>query len=242
MTIPGLSLPELPDAEQVNFSGPVGVLGGYFWRQAAPAPVAVLLHGWGQDAGAMAGPARELHRAGWHALSLSQRGWCGSAGCDDYGRSVSTDLRVPLAWLTRQAGGSGPVVLLGFSMGGLGALLTASAPETSLVTHVVAVSAPTDLRAVYNSSSAGLLKRCYDAVLTPDQWHEGSPLSHAHGLRVPALVVVGTEDRLCPPEIGRQYALASGARLLEYPGMAHVPDEPQWASVVADTLQWVRNC
>ncbi|MFC4639453.1 alpha/beta hydrolase family protein [Deinococcus hohokamensis] len=240
MTIPGLTLPKLPGSERVNLPGPAGVLGGYLWRQAAPAPAALLLHGWGQDAGAMSLPAQLLHAAGWHALSLSQRGWRGSAGCDDYGRNAPADLGAALNWLAQQPLVMGPLVLLGFSMGGLGALLAVSTGETR-ATHVVAVNPPTDLRAVYDQSSLSLLRRCYDAVLTPEQWRQGSPLTHAGGLRVPALVVVGARDHVCPPWAVRHYARVSGARLLERPDMAHVPEAQDWADLMEAVALWVQE-
>ncbi|MFC4425271.1 alpha/beta hydrolase family protein [Deinococcus navajonensis] len=200
-----------------------------------------MLHGWGQDAGAMVHPARQLHAAGWHALSLSQRGWRGSAGCDDYGFSGPADLSAALDWLTSQPDVKGPVVLVGFSMGGLSALLSVSMPGKSPATHVVAVSAPTDLRAVYDASGIRFLKRCYDAILTPEQWREGSPVTHAAGLRVPALVAIGTHDHICAPAIGRQYAEAAGARLLEFADLAHEPDEAQWAVIVREAVTWVES-
>ena len=243
MFIPGLTLPPLPDATPVSLLGPAGELGGYFWRRPDEAPAVLLLHGWGQDAGAMIHPARLLHAAGWHALSLSQRGWRGSAGCDDYGFSGSADLGAALAWLTGQPGVRGPLVLLGFSMGGVSALLSVSVPggQTSRATHVVAVSAPTDLRAVYDTSSVRFLKRCYDAILTPEQWREGSPVTHAARLKVPTLVVIGAHDRICAPEIGRQYAEAAGAHVLEDADMGHEPDEAQWAVIVRELVAWTEE-
>jgi dipeptidyl aminopeptidase/acylaminoacyl peptidase len=243
MMIPGLFLPPLPDAERVSLPGPAGELGGYFWRQLDQAPAALLLHGWGQAAGAMIHPARQLHAAGWSALSLSQRGWQGSAGCDDYGVSGPADLGAALNWLAAQPGVNGPLVLLGFSMGGLSALLSVSVPQgrTMRATHVVAVNAPTDLRAVYDASGLRFLKRCYDAILAPEQWREGSPLTHAAGLRVPTLLVIGARDHICAPEISRQYAVVSGTRLLEYADMAHEPDEVQWAVIVREVIAWVQK-
>ncbi|MFD1730195.1 alpha/beta hydrolase family protein [Deinococcus malanensis] len=117
--------------------------------------------------------------------------------------------------------------------------MTATTQDTP-ATHVVAVSAPTDLRRVYETASLNILRRYYDAVLTPEQWQDGSPLTHAHTLKVPALLVVGTEDQVCPREEGRSFAAASGARLLEIGGMAHEPREPDWSAIVQETLAWAR--
>ncbi|EYB68443.1 hypothetical protein DEIPH_ctg023orf0032 [Deinococcus phoenicis] len=233
MNIPGLDLPPLPGAAALTLPLEDVTLGGYFWAQPQSAPAVLLLHGWGQDASHMAHPARLFRAAGWHALSLSQRGWRGSSGCDDYGRSGAGDVRRALAWLGQQPRVTS-TLLLGFSMGGLVALLAASAPCAAR--GVVAVSAPTDLRRTARTTALGILRRYYDVVLTERQWVEGSPLHHAAHLGVTALIVVGTEDRFCPPEEGRSYAAATGARLLELPGMAHQPTGEEWRLIVGETL------
>lgn len=233
MIIPGLALPPLPGAARLTL--PLGdvTLGGYLWEQPRPAPAVLLLHGWGQDASDMAHPARLFQQAGWHVLSLSQRGWRGSGGCDDYGRSGPGDTLRALAWL-RDRPHVTSTVLLGFSLGGLVALLTAVRAHPARL--VVAVSAPTDLREVYRTTSSRILRRYYDAVLTEAQWEEGSPLHWARQLRTPARVVVGTHDHLCLPALGREFAAASGAGLLEVAGMGHLPDETQWDLIVRETL------
>lgn len=233
MEVPGLSLPDLPDAARITL--PLGdvTLGGYVWRQPEPAPAALLLHGWGQDASDMAVPARLLHAAGWHALNLSLRGWRGSGGCDDYGWSGPGDLGRVLAWLEAQPWATTTAVL-GLSLGGLVALLGAA--QGQRVGRVVAVNAPTDLRGIYETTSSSTLRRYYDAVLTPEQWVDGSPLTHAERIGGRARVVVGAKDRLCPPALGREFARASGSELLEVAGMGHVPDAAEWRRIVGETL------
>ncbi|WP_019586360.1 alpha/beta hydrolase family protein [Deinococcus apachensis] len=233
MNIPGLDLPSLPDASRLTL--PLGdvTLGGYLWEQPHHAPAAVLLHGWGQDASDMACPARLFHQAGWHVLSLSLRGWRGSSGCDDYGRSGPGDTLRVLEWL-RDRPDVTSTVLLGFSLGGLVALLTAVREHPARL--VVAVNAPTDLRGVYRTTTSRILRCYYEAVLTEAQWEEGSPIRWAGRLRTPARVVVGTEDHLCPPAVGREFARASGAGLLEVDGMAHLPNEAEWGLIVRAAL------
>lgn len=234
MRIPGLDLPVFPDADRLTLPFADVTLGGYLWRQPHAAPAALLLHGWGQDASDMACPARLFHQAGWHALSLSLRGWRGSSGCDDYGRSGPGDTLRVLNWL-RDRPDVTSTVLLGFSLGGLVALLTAVREHQARL--VVAVNAPTDLRGVYRTTSSRILRRSYDAVLTEAQWEEGSPIRWAGRLRTPVRVVVGTHDALCPPALGREFARASGAGLLEVQGMAHLPSEAEWALIVRAALE-----
>lgn len=233
MEVSGLSLPELPDAARLTLPLEGVTLGGYAWWQPRPAPAALLLHGWGQDASALAAPARLLHARGWHAVSLSLRGWRGSSGCDDYGLSGPDDTLRALDWLGRQ-----PLVtstaLLGLSLGGLIGLLVAARDDGARA--AVAVNPPTDLRRVYQTTSSRVLREYYDAVLTDAQWEAGSPFYSARQLQTPAWVVVGTEDRVCSPSLGREYAGASGAGLLEVAGMGHVPDGEQWEAILGETL------
>lgn len=55
------------------------------------------------------------------------------------------------------------------------------------------------------------------------------PTASARALKaiaVPALVMVGEQDRLVPPAFGRRFAEAiPGARLIVYPGIGHLPQE-----------------
>lgn len=233
-----LDLPHLPDAEKVAVILPDVVLGGYLWPRFQ-APRLVLLHGWGGDAHSMLTPARLFAQAGWCVLSLSLRGWRGSSGCDDYGRSGPRDVKHVLDWLNDLTDAHQPLVLLGFSMGAMMTLLTVTTQETP-VTHAVSVSAPTDFRSVYQTTSYGGLKRYYDAVFTPEQWLSGSPITHAERLTIPALMVVGEQDTFCPPEEGRSYARASGAQLLTFPAMPHEPDEATWTQIFHAVQELVR--
>lgn len=248
MACGALDLPPLPGTERLRLRlpglAPAGpglgemALGGYAWWAggAGTAPAALLLHGWGQDAAALRGPAERLCAGGWHAVSLSLRGWRGSGGCDDYGRSGPGDTLAALAWLAARPRVAG-LHLLGFSMGGLVALLTAARQPPSL-RSVTAVSAPADLRAVYRDTAYHTVRAYYDAVFTPEQWAEASPLEHAARLTLPTRVAVGGRDRMCPPRPARALAEAAPqARLLEFPEMEHEPGEAQWAAIVAAMLE-----
>lgn len=231
-------LPPLQHPEEVErLSLPVRdiQLGGYAWWRAEPAPAALLFHGWGQSAADMETVARAFFDGGWHAVSLSSRGWPGSGGQDDYGRSNVQDTDEVLAWL-----GAQPRVtarhLLGLSMGGLIALLTATRGGER-PSSVTAVSAPTDLREVYRTTAFGGVRRYYDAVFTPTQWDEGAPMHDAVRLSVPALIVVGGKDRMVIPALGRRYAEASGAELLERPEMDHLPTDREWPEIAHAVME-----
>src|SRR5690606_12976933 len=116
-------LPQLPDAERVELPLTDVTLGGYLWWRDSPIAV-ITLHGWSQDAASMLDVAREVAPDGTTCLSLSTRGWRDSTGKDDSGRSDPTDLIEVIGWLRER--GIERVVLIGFSMGGLIALLTAA--------------------------------------------------------------------------------------------------------------------
>ena len=69
--------------------------------------------------------------------------------------------------------------------------------------------------APFPQTAAGFVRQC-DALLTHDA------VSRLPSVRVPAHVVVGTEDVLTPPRYSRQLAgLIPGARLTELEGLAH---------------------
>lgn len=238
MLIPGLSLPVLEGADLLSLTFPGVTLGGYAWWQSHVAPALLLLHGWGQDASDMEGPAQLAFEAGWHAVSFSQRGWRGSSGCDDYGLDGHGDVVQALDWLAAQ-----PLVsrvgLLGFSMGGLSALLAASKPNRAAL--VVAVNAPTDLRRVADTSASGVLRKYYDAVFPdPQAWGRGSPMTHAGQVQSPCLLILGGQDTICLPEIGREYARAAGADLLEIQGMGHLPTSEQWRDILKVATEFSR--
>lgn len=231
--VPGLTLPPLAGAERLDVSGHGVRLGGYVWPQPQAAPLFVLLHGYGQDAAAMVRPAEALQARGAAVVSLSMRGWRGSGGCDDYGRSHPADLRAALGDVRARVPASS-VVLLGFSMGGLMALLAAR--QGVPLDGVVAVSAPTDLRRVYETTGYRGLRRYYDAVLTPEQWVSCSPARFTRGWRVPTLNVMGLRDTICPPWEGQSFAAAVRGGLLEVPDMGHEPGPDHWPVIVEAAL------
>lgn len=228
-------LPTLSDASAVDLQFQTVQMRGYAWWHERPGPAVLLYHGWGQSAEDMAPVARLFHQAGLHAVSLAMRGWKGSSGQDDYGRSNVGDTAAVLHWLKKQ-----PYVqsthLFGFSMGGMVMLLTALIGQTS-AQSVTAVSAPVDFRRLYDTTAFGGVRRYYDEVLTPEQWTLGAPMTYAASLSIPALLVVGLKDRFCPPEQGQMFTQTSGASLLELPNMEHEPSPEDWSVIVTAGVQ-----
>lgn len=225
-------LPRLPGAVPVLLEFEDVQLGGYAWWRDRQAPTILLLHGWGEDASTMAPVAHQVLDREWHAVSISLRGWHGSTGVDDYGLSASHDISRVLAWIRRQPDVSG-IVLVGFSMGGLMAALTAADQPAGALDGVVLVSAPTELPSFAQDTAFGGVRRYLEKTLQPRQWQDSSPLHHADQLVHPLLVVVGTEDTMTPSDQGRRLACATPASaLLEVTGMGHHPTSGEWAQIL----------
>ncbi|WP_180536261.1 alpha/beta hydrolase family protein [Micrococcus luteus] len=226
-------LPDLPDAAPVRLEFDDVRLGGYAWWGGQEAPAVLLLHGWGEDASTMAPVARQVRARGWHAVSISLRGWPGSTGVDDYGGSAAVDVGRVLDWM-RGRPRVRDVVLLGLSMGGLMAALAAADQADGSLRGLVLVNAPADLPSFARDTAFGGVRRYLETTLQGEQWHDSSPLAHAHRLVHPMLIVTGETDTMIPPDQGRRLAdVVAGAVLLEVTGMGHHPTPDEWARVVS---------
>ncbi|MDO5493099.1 MAG: alpha/beta fold hydrolase [Nesterenkonia sp.] len=227
------ALPEIEGAQSVRLEFDDVELGGYAWWDDGVAPAFLVLHGWGEDASTMAPVAAQIRARSWHAVTVSMRGWRGSTGVDDYGLSASKDLGRVLAWIRREPRVSS-VVLLGFSMGGLMASLTAADQRRDELAGLLVVSAPSHLPSFYRDTAFGGVRRYFDATLQPRQWRDSSPLTHAERLVHPMLVVTGTDDSMAPPDQGRRLAEAvPQAEHLEIEGMGHHPSAQQWERILS---------
>ena len=223
-------LPQIADAEPVFLAWNDVALAGYAWWASAPAPAFLLLHGWGEDASTLAPVARQVKQRGWHAISMSLRGWRGSTGVDDYGLSAARDIGRVLDWI-REHPIAESVVLLGFSMGGLMAALAAA--EQATLAGVILVSSPSNLRTFYRDTAYGGVRRYFDQVLQPQQWRESSPLTHASEITHPTLVVTGLRDTMTPADQGTRMAAAlPRAELLDLPDMEHHPTATEWELIL----------
>lgn len=228
-------LPEIAGTPPITLDVGDIELGGYAWWVDHVAPAVLLLHGWGEDASTMAPVAQQVCDRSWHAVSFSMRGWPGSGGVDDYGLSASTDIGSILSWIRRQPRVSS-TVLLGFSMGGLMAALTAVDQEPGSLAGLTVVSAPSDLKTFYRGTAYQGVRRYLDATLRPSQWRGSSSLTYAQRLDHPILVVTGAQDPMTPPEQGRQLASAApNAKLFELKGMGHRPSSQEWNRILTET-------
>lgn len=224
------TLPRIEDARFLRFDYDDVSLAGYVWWADVQAPAFLMLHGWGEDASTLAPVARLVQARGWHAVSISMRGWRGSTGVDDYGLSAPQDLGRVLEWLRGQSLVT-CTVLLGFSMGGVMASLTAACQPD--LTGVVVVGAPADLPTLYRETAYGGVRRYFDATLQPQQWEQSSPVTHAGKIKCPMVVATGGLDEMCPPGQGAAMAEAvPNGRLFHVPQMGHHPDDEQWGRIL----------
>ena len=157
----------------------------------------------------------DLVRRGWTSWNVGYR----RSGLDDMLDDVAAALE---RWR--------PGTVIGHSAGGHLALWAAATGKTS---RVVSLAGVTDLaRAAREGIGANAAVDLAGA----------DPPSHADPMRllplaVPALLVHGTEDDRVPVDYSRSFGAASGAELVELPGVGHFdvidPRSAAWAEVVA---------
>lgn len=174
----------------------------------APTRWVVVFHGNGETIASHVETARTFAERGVGALLVEYRGYGGVPGSPSE-EGLYADAEAAIAAL-----GAAPrdVVLLGYSLGsgvaielarrGRGGALVVLAPYTSIVD-------------VARGVAPGLPR-----WLVPDRFES---LDKAPAVRVPALVIHGTDDRVVPYAMGERLAAAlPQGRLLTVPGGSHV--------------------
>jgi len=179
---------------------------------AGPAPVVVVLHGWGGNAQMMLPLARPLHEAGFAALFLDAR--ChGLSDADSFASlpRFAEDASHACDWLLARADiDSRRIVLLGHSVGA-GAALFAAANRQD-VAAVVSISA--------FAHPAEMMRRWLAAKRIPDaparyilghvervighRFDDIAPIRSIARLRCPVLLVHGEQDAIVPPADARR--------------------------------------
>lgn len=140
-----------------------------------------------------------------------------------------------------------PLLMVGHSAGGHLALVTAAC-LAERVDGVVAVSAPTDLRAMSHRGSEAVDDLIADAPRA-DRWSLTSPIEMLP-TGVPTVCVHGDSDTTVDPEMSTRYvaaALAAGddARLVIVPGEGHrsglLATSQTWRTVVERLDRWTHS-
>jgi competence protein ComEC len=218
--------------ETIETKAPDGVRLVGFWRSSAvaKAPTALLLHGFAEESHAMLGRAEALARRGWNVAVPDSRGRGLSGGHHlSFGGREADDLRTWLDALVPRIGPESPIVAWGRSMGAAVALRAASdepriaalvleAPYTDLTLAVAAWL--TALRVPRFLARPMLLRAGRLAGVALDR---PRPIDLAPKVRVPTLIICGTDDPITPPIIARLLADAfpQKAEWIEVAGAHH---------------------
>ncbi|MBI2306869.1 MAG: alpha/beta fold hydrolase [Rhodocyclales bacterium] len=185
------------------------------------APCAVLLHGWGGNAGDLLPLAVPLHAAGYSLLLLDARNH-GRSDADSFASMprFAEDLDCAIDWLRRQpACDPARLAVIGHSVGAAAALLAAS--RRSDIAAVVSIAA--------FAHPASVMRRFLAArriPFIPLGWyalryvervigHRFDAIAPEHTIRrvsCPVLLVHGSEDRTVPPADAHHLAQCAGGR------------------------------
>lgn len=197
-------------------------------------PAVMLIHGGGMWTGSradMAGPARELARAGYVAVSVDYRLVDASTGRNQWPAQLD-DVQLAVRWLRVNADrfGADPerIGAYGWSAGGqLAALLgtrdTRSQKDSSLTAHSSRVSCVVDLAGDVDLSSytlppardevEALLGGTFERV--PEHYRDVSPLTWVGATSASFLIIHGLDDDVVPIEQSRRLASALRAAGVE---------------------------
>jgi competence protein ComEC len=228
----GPTTPEPAPWEPIEVRAADGIILRGAWRGAdgARGRTAVLLHGFAEDRSALLGRAEALAARGWNVALLDARGRGLSDGLfTTFGTLEADDLR---RWIDALAARVGPglsLVAWGRSMGATIAL-RAAADDPRLLALVL--EAPyLDLKGSVASwlRRARLPRFLAGPILLRARLLADVPLDHpppitfAPRVRVPALVLHGTDDRVVPPDTVRRLAssLAGPVEVVEIAGARH---------------------
>lgn len=187
----------------------------------APAPCAVLLHGWGGNAGDLLPLAAPLHAAGV-ALLLPEARNHGRSEADSFASlpRFAEDLDCAIDWLRRQPG-SDParLALVGHSVGAAAALLAASRrDDIAAVVSVAAFAHPARLMRRFLAARhipfvpLGWYALRYIERTIGHRFDAIAPENTIRRVRCPLLLIQGRDDRTVPAEEARHLAQCAGGR------------------------------
>lgn len=171
-----------------------------------PAPLVVIVHGWGGNAGHMLPLAPLFHHAGLHVLLIDARNHGRSDG-DNFSSMprFAEDVDHAVDWAARELGGHcGKRVLLGHSVGG-GAVLLAASRHTDIaaVISIASFAHPADMMR-RQLRAHGVPALLVGAILTYIEWVIGyryddiAPVHTVCRTGCPVLLVHGTHDTTVP--------------------------------------------
>jgi pimeloyl-ACP methyl ester carboxylesterase len=236
--------------EDVSFRSDHGLVLRGWWIPGAGARTIVMIHPWGANRGVLLDRVSYLHLAGYNLLLFDLSGHGQSDGDPQSVSYLSgDDVRAAVTYARARA--SGPVALLGYSLGA--ALAIQVAARDPDVTAVVEDSGFASIPAVFGAnfeSRTGLPAQPFalppevvgSLVFRVNLWGT-SPLEDAARLHQPLLAIVGSADAIVPPSEGASlYRAAAGPKqLLVVPGATHAweyeTDKPLYERTVIGFLR-----
>jgi alpha-beta hydrolase superfamily lysophospholipase len=227
---------EVSKGDELNLRG---------WRCQASSPrrgTLVYLHGIADNRSSAAGVVERFGKRGLDVVAYDSRAHGESQGsiCS-YGFHEKRDLHRVVDTVQ-----SGPVILLGTSLGAAVALQAAATDPR--VTAVVAAETFSDLRTAATERApffftAGLIDQAFRIAEQQGGFDVDSvsPLASAAQVRVPVLLVHGAADTHTPPEHSRRVlaALAGPSRLILVEGARH--NESLRAEVWDEVERWIAD-
>jgi uncharacterized protein len=239
-----VNLPAPPGCDDASFDGVGVTLAG--WRCAAREyrrATIVYLHGVADNRTSVRGLLRRFTRQGFDVIAYDSRAHGESGGelCT-YGYYEKQDLRRVLDTIS-----SGPIVLIGASLGAAVALQAAG--EDARVSAVVAAETFSDLRTVARERAPVLLtsrviRQAFTIAEARGRFSVDavSPVAAAARVRAPVLLVHGTADVETSPDHSRRVLAALGrqARLILVDGAGH-NQALSGTAVWQQIDQWLRD-
>jgi pimeloyl-ACP methyl ester carboxylesterase len=214
-------------AEDVTISGPRPMKAWHLKPEAIPRGTAVFVHGWSSDGGRMAPLARPLLRAGIACLLVDLPGHGRTGPIEAYHAAFMVeDLRAVADHLD-----GAHAALLGYSFGGIGAIVSAATdPRWRALVVLATAEGPMEATEVYLEGK-GIPARWFRRTLhrsarrlvgvDPDAFR-GS--GHLRTIKIPVLFVHGTMDEVVPVAHAKRLhasAPAGRAELILVEGAGH---------------------
>ena len=230
-----------PMCQEVTFRGEGVDLQG--WRGEVPGKsrgTLIYLHGVADNRVSGAGVLERFFKRGFDVVAYDSRAH-GSSGGDacTYGFFEKQDLRRVLDHVR-----SGPVVLIGSSLGAAVALQLAASDKR--ISAVVAAESFSDLRTVATERApffftTGTIERAFDIAERKGHFQidDVSPVSAAREITAPVLIIHGAADTDTPPDHARRVfaALAGPKQLILVPGARH--NESLKGDIWSEIERWI---
>ena len=229
-----------------------GAVRGWFVRVARePRLTVVVVHGWQSHAGDMLGFIRPILDSGCHAIVYDTLGH-GDSDASEFTsmRHFITDLRTVLGYALSLPDASPGIALMGHSMGGAAAMLATA--ENSAVRGVISVAGPTDPFEITREwlDARGLPGQLLIRIMVPfwkeiipGPYEELKPIRRIAEIRVPILIIHGSDDKQVPVAHAQRLAAANPAARVEViEGADHfsVPKHERYAELVREFLAVLR--